>query len=144
MLLSLSFSFCIFCRFCLHGVDVILNFCSGNRASAVFVGVYEPVKRKLLSALPDQLTWLAHMVKFLHMILTSEHVRYFKSGGLFVNWFRNGCLCDLLLQQTAGICGATTSSLIRVPTEVHYLVYCTCHLENMERFPLDSKCLSAI
>jgi hypothetical protein len=69
MLLSLRFSFCIFFRFCLHGVDVILNFCSGNRASAVFVGVYEPVKRKLLSALPDQLTWLAHLVKFLHMIL---------------------------------------------------------------------------
>jgi hypothetical protein len=69
MLLSLRFSFCMFFRFCLHVVDAILNFCSSNRASAVFVGVYEPVKRKLLSALPDQLSWLAHLVKFLHMIL---------------------------------------------------------------------------
>ncbi|KAG0605691.1 hypothetical protein M758_9G080500 [Ceratodon purpureus] len=49
-------------------------------ASAVFVGVYEPVKRKMLSVFPEQLSSLAHL--------------------------------------TAGICGATISSLIRVPTEV--------------------------
>jgi hypothetical protein len=57
-----------------------------------------------------------------------------------VNWFRNGSLCDLFLQQTAGICGATTSSLIRVPTEVRYLVYCTFRLEDTKCFPLDSRC----
>jgi hypothetical protein len=65
MLLSLSFSVCIFFRFCLHEVDVILN-----RTSAVFVGVYEPVKRKLLSALPYQLTWLTQLARMQQQNLT--------------------------------------------------------------------------
>lgn len=41
---------------------VILIIC---RASAVFVGVYEPTKQKLLKSLPDNLSALAHLVSIL-------------------------------------------------------------------------------
>lgn len=41
---------------------VILIIC---RASAVFVGVYEPTKQKLLKSFPDNLSALAHLVSIL-------------------------------------------------------------------------------
>jgi hypothetical protein len=33
-----------------------------SRASAIFVGVYEPTKRKLLETLPENLSAVAHFV----------------------------------------------------------------------------------
>lgn len=34
------------------------------RASAIFVGVYEPAKQQLLKSLPENLSALAHLVSF--------------------------------------------------------------------------------
>lgn len=35
-----------------------------SRASAIFVGVYEPTKQKLLKSFPENLSALAHLVSF--------------------------------------------------------------------------------
>ena len=36
-----------------------------HRASAIFVGVYEPTKQKLLKSFPENLSAVAHLVSFL-------------------------------------------------------------------------------
>lgn len=36
-----------------------------HRASAIFLGVYEPAKQKLLKALPENLSAFAHLVSFI-------------------------------------------------------------------------------
>ena len=41
--------------------NVVMYFC--YRASAIFVGVYEPMKRKLLDVFPDHLSSVAHLVR---------------------------------------------------------------------------------
>jgi hypothetical protein len=43
-------------------MDVSLLFC---RASAIFVGIYEPTKQKLLKSLPENLSALAQLVRCL-------------------------------------------------------------------------------
>lgn len=55
------------------------NDCSFCRASAIFVGVYEPTKQKLLQMLPENLTAVAHLVTLnSHRTLWSEYtVLYF-------------------------------------------------------------------
>ncbi|KAL8172391.1 hypothetical protein V2J09_024195 [Rumex salicifolius] len=58
-------------------------------ASALFVGVYEPTKEKLLNFFPENLSALAHIM-----------------------------ICFSMIIQTAGVVGGAASSIIRVPTEV--------------------------
>lgn len=41
--------------------------CPG-RASAIFIGVYEPTKQKLLSHLPENLSAVAHIVSWLSLL----------------------------------------------------------------------------
>ncbi|RVW94893.1 putative S-adenosylmethionine carrier 2, chloroplastic [Vitis vinifera] len=65
-----------------------------GRASAIFVGVYEPTKQKLLKTIPENLSAFAHLVSF----VTKQVSTYFI--------------------QTAGAVGGAASSLVRVPTEV--------------------------
>ena len=48
-----------------------------NRASAVFVGVYEPVKRTLLNFFPDHLSSLAHLVQILSNVNLSAQSLYY-------------------------------------------------------------------
>ncbi|AQK74563.1 S-adenosylmethionine carrier 1 chloroplastic/mitochondrial [Zea mays] len=63
-------------------------------ASAIFVGVYEPTKRKLLETLPENLSAVAHF----HIFINTDHI--------------------VQLLQTAGAIGGIAASLVRVPTEV--------------------------
>lgn len=44
----------------------ILRSITFNRASAIFVEVYEPLKRKLLGVFPDHLSSVAHLVRNWH------------------------------------------------------------------------------
>lgn len=39
------------------------------RASAIFVGVYEPAKKKLLKIFPENLSALAHFVREIYLLL---------------------------------------------------------------------------
>lgn len=51
-------------------------------ASALFVGVYEPVKKKLLETFPDNLSALAHLVLLLELpLLLSEFQQRLSSKG---------------------------------------------------------------
>lgn len=57
-----------------------------SRASAIFVGVYEPAKQKLLKSLPENLSALAHLVSFqpvelLYALGLLEARRYFFHPG---------------------------------------------------------------
>lgn len=47
---------------CKHKLASFLIFLSADRASALFVGVYEPAKQKLLTMFPENLSAFAHLV----------------------------------------------------------------------------------
>ncbi|KAL6909558.1 hypothetical protein ACP4OV_001839 [Aristida adscensionis] len=64
-------------------------------ASAIFVGVYEPTKRKLLEALPENLSAVAHF-----------------------RLIDVGTILQMQMLQTAGAIGGIAASIVRVPTEV--------------------------
>ncbi|KAF7820323.1 putative S-adenosylmethionine carrier 2, chloroplastic isoform X1 [Senna tora] len=70
-------------------------------ASAIFVGVYEPTKQKLLASLPENLSALAHLsiTKALQDYNLQAHGSSFSNAIL-------------------GAIGGAASSLVRVPTEV--------------------------
>lgn len=48
---------------------MLMNFVAIFRASAIFVGVYEPAKQQLLKSLPENLSALAHLVSLQPVIL---------------------------------------------------------------------------
>lgn len=59
-----------------------MNFLFICRASAIFFGVYEPVKQKLLKTLPENLSAFAHLVRFLNNVLQVAKLTLRKT----VNW----------------------------------------------------------
>lgn len=46
-----------------------------DRASAIFIGVYEPTKQKLLKSFPENLSAVAHFVSWLSFINKRESIQ---------------------------------------------------------------------
>lgn len=55
---------------------MIDNYLLVYRASAIFVGVYEPTKQKLLKMFPENLSALAHFVRELSVPFVLMHAFY--------------------------------------------------------------------
>uniref|UniRef100_A0A7N2KWA0 Uncharacterized protein n=1 Tax=Quercus lobata TaxID=97700 RepID=A0A7N2KWA0_QUELO len=79
-------------------------------ASAIFVGVYEPTKQKLLKSFPENLSAVAHLSFALLARETMGYVMRVAFPSVLLQNRKHG--------RTAGAIGGAASSLVRVPTEV--------------------------
>lgn len=61
-------------------ICVTVSWMGVSRASAIFVGVYEPVKHKLLDSFPDHLSAVAHLVIPITCTILSRFVNLDTSG----------------------------------------------------------------